>query len=190
MHSFYTVDELKNLGFERIGKNVLISRKASVYGADKITIGDNVRIDDFCILSGRIVLGNHIHIAAYAALYGADAGIHMEDFSGISSRVSVYATSDDYSGKAMTNPTVPDEYRNVQSTPVIIEKHVIVGASSVVLPGVILREGSAFGALTLINKSSEPWSVNVGVPARRVGDRRREILQLEQKFLDNMDSRR
>ena len=45
--SKYTEEELQKLGFKFIGKNVLISQKSSIYGMDKISIGDNTRIDDF-----------------------------------------------------------------------------------------------------------------------------------------------
>lgn len=79
--SFYSEEELKEIGLKSYGKNVLISRNATIYGADKISIGDNVRIDDFCILSGNISLGSYIHIAAYCGLFGGDAGIIMEDFT-------------------------------------------------------------------------------------------------------------
>lgn len=103
-NSFYEESELKQLGFKQIGKNVRISRKASFYGVSKISIGNNVRIDDFCILSGKIDIGNYIHIAAYSALYGGDDGIFLDDFVNISSRVCIYSVSDDYSGNSMTNP--------------------------------------------------------------------------------------
>ena len=79
MSSFYSVDELNTLGLKSFGENVLISRKCSIYSPEKISIGNNVRIDDFCILSGNISLGSHIHISAYSALYGTK-GIIM-DFS-------------------------------------------------------------------------------------------------------------
>lgn len=46
--SFYTNDELLDLGFQCVGSHVLISRKASLYGTKGMQIGDNVRIDDFC----------------------------------------------------------------------------------------------------------------------------------------------
>lgn len=183
MNSFYSVDELRELGFKSIGENVLISRKASIYSTYKICIGDNVRIDDFCILSGKINIGNYVHIAAYTAMFGGEKGIVMQDFSGLSSRVSVYAATDDYSGSAMTNPMVPDKYRKVFSGEVILERHVIVGAGSVVLPGVVLKEGGSFGALSLITRSSEPWSVNAGIPAKRIKERSRELLEFEKEFI-------
>jgi len=182
LNSFYTSDELKQLGLGCFGKNVLVSRKASIYGADKIIIGDNVRIDDFCILSGKITIGNYIHIAAYTALYGGDKGIVIQDFAGISGRTSIYSVTDDYSGETMTNPMISEKFKNIQSEKVVIERHVIIGSGCVVLPGVLLGEGSSFGAMSLINRSSEPWSINIGIPFRKVKNRSKNILELEKEF--------
>lgn len=182
-NSFYTKEELHDLGFCDIGDNVLISKKASIYNAGRISIGNNVRIDDFCILSGKITIRNYIHIAAYTALYGGEAGIYIDDYSNISSKNSIYAISDDYSGESMTNPMIPDKYKKIWNEKVILEKHIIIGSGCVVLPGVVLREGSSFGAMTLINRSSEPWSINAGIPFRKIKDRKIELLKLEEQFI-------
>ena len=79
-NSFYSPDELAGLGLKSYGENVLISRFARLYSPGTIDIGNHVRIDDFCILSGMIKLGSHIHISAYCGLYGK-FGIVMEDYS-------------------------------------------------------------------------------------------------------------
>lgn len=180
MDSFFNEEELKLLNI-KIGQNVKISKKCSIYGYD-IEIGNNVRIDDFCILSGKIRLGDYIHIAAYSALYGGTEGIYIKDYVNISSRVSIYAINDDYSGKTMTNPMIPDEYKNVDSRKVIINKHVIIGSTSVLIPGVVLGEGSAFGSFSFINTNSEEWSVNVGIPAKKINKRSKKCLEYEQKL--------
>lgn len=185
MTSFYSEEDLKLIGFKSLGKNVLISKKASIYGANNISIGNNVRIDDFCILSGRITIANNVHISAYVGLYAGNKGIIIEDFVAISGRTLVYAISDDYSGEYLTNPTVPSEYRNVVDTEVIFKKHVLVGAGSLVLPGVVIEEGCSFGAMSLINKSTEPWMIYVGSPIRKLKNRSKKLLELEQKFTKN-----
>ncbi|MDD2599289.1 MAG: acyltransferase [Kiritimatiellae bacterium] len=182
-NSFCSAEEIKEIGFGSIGDNVFISRKASFYDSHKMSIGDNVRIDDFCILSGCVTIGNYVHIAAYSALFGGDKGVTIKDFANISSKVSIYSVSDDYSGETMTNPMVEDKYKCVQSEAVLIEKHVIIGAGCVVFPGVVLREGSSFGAMTLINKSSDPWSINVGIPFRKIKERKKELLLLERNMV-------
>ena len=183
MNSFYDEDELKQLGFRAVGDNVLISKKTSIYGAENISIGNNVRIDDFCILSGSITIGNYVHIAAFCALFGGGEGIVFMDFSGISSRVSIYAASDDYSGETMTNPTVPEKYKKVTQKQVVLNKHVIIGSGATVLPGVTLGEGTAVGAMSLVNKSTNPWGVYMGNPARLVIARSKNLLLLEEELL-------
>jgi galactoside O-acetyltransferase len=182
-NSFFDIDELKNMGFRQIGENVLLSRKTSVYGAEDITIGSNVRIDDFCILSGKIELGDYIHIAAGTYLYGGDEGIFMDDYSAISSHSSVYAASDNYLGEAMTNPMIPEKYRKVEAAKVRIGRHVIVGAGSIILPGANLEEGSSFGAMTLIKGTAKEWTVYTGIPMRECRARQRTPIELASRML-------
>lgn len=173
------------MGLASIGEDVQISDKASFYGASRIRIGSHVRIDDFCVLAagvGGIDIGNYVHIAVGSSLIGAGK-IKMNDFSGLSSRVSIYSSSDDYSGAWLTNPTVPDEFKNVHHAPVNLERHVIVGSGSVILPGIILEEGVAVGALSLITKNCTAFGIYVGNPARRVKERKRDLLELERTYL-------
>ena len=176
MSSFYSVDELNTLGLKSFGENVLISRKCSIYSPEKISIGNNVRIDDFCILSGNITLGNYIHIAAYSALFGGTSGIMMEDFCSLSSRCVIYADSDDYSGEALTNPTVDDRYRNVIGGKVTFKKHVIIGTGTSIMPGVEIGEGTSVGSMSLVNKSLDSWGIYVGSPCRKLKDRSKKLL--------------
>lgn len=182
MDSFYSENELQNFGFLCIGECVKISRKASIYNAQSMKIGNNVRVDDFCILSGHIEVGNNIHIAAYTALYGGTAGIYIDDYVNLSSRIGIYAICDDFSGESMTSPVIPEQYKNVSSKPVYIGKHTIIGANSIILPGIRIAEGSAFGCFSFVNRESEEWSLNVGIPFHRIGDRKKDILILTEQY--------
>ena len=91
--SFYSDEELQQMGFAHVGHDVMISRKASIYGASNIWIGNHVRVDDFCVLSGKITFGNYIHVAVTTTLFGGTAGITFEDYTGISSHCAVYAAA-------------------------------------------------------------------------------------------------
>ncbi|UXZ54260.1 acyltransferase [Halomonas sp. 7T] len=178
-------NELNALGLKEFGNNVLISDKASIYNPSKIKIGSNVRIDDFCILSAGedgIEIKNYIHIAAYVSLIGAGK-IIVDDFCGISSRVSIYSSNDDYSGEFLTNPMVPDQFKNVTSKEVNIGKHVIIGSGSIVLPGVTLEEGVAIGALSLVTTKCEAFGIYAGQPAKRIKERKQCLKKLEKKLL-------
>lgn len=182
---FYSTDELNAIGFKYIGKDVKISTKASIHNPQQISVGDYSRIDDFCVLSagkGGINVGRYVHIAVFCSLIGA-GNITLNDFVSLSSRVSVYSSNDDYSGNYLTNPTVPSKYTNVYHAPVLIDKHVIIGSGSVVLPGVILEEGVSIGALSLINKNCKRFTIYVGVPAKPVKERSSNLLEYETMFL-------
>ena len=110
MVSFYSKEELKKLGIKEIGENVFISKKASIYSPEKIKIGNNVRIDDFCILSGDIEIGDYVHIAAYVALYGK-YGIKIGDFCGCSARCTIYSATDDFSGEYSLDEKIYDRLK-------------------------------------------------------------------------------
>ena len=178
-------EAIEMLGFASVGENVQISDRASFYGADRITLGSNTRIDDFCVLSaglGGISIGQHVHIAVYSSLIGAGK-ITLSDFCNISSRVSIYTSSDDHSGATMTNPTVPGEYTDVTHADVFLGKHVLVFGGSVILPGVTLEDGVVVGALSLIKRDCQAFGIYAGNPARRIKERKRDLLELEQRFM-------
>lgn len=192
--SFYSTEELQTLGLATFGEDVRISRKASVYNPGLISIGNHVRIDDFCVLSageGGIEIGDYVHIAVYVSLLGAGK-IKLNDFCGLSSKVSIYSSNDDYSGEHLTGPTIPGHFTGVTHADVLLGKHVIIGAGSVVLPGVCLEDGVAIGSLSLVSKNCAAFGVYFGTPARRVGERKRDLLELEkqlrrQSVLDTCD---
>lgn len=182
---FLTEKEIEKLGFKKVGKNVLISDKCSIYNAKNIEIGSNVRIDDFVILSageGGIKIGDHIHIACYASLIGKGE-IIVEDFSGISSRVTILSSSDDFSGNFLIGPCISSDFTNVKSEKVHLMKNSVIGTGSTVLPGVTLFEGAAVGAMSLIKKDVEAFSIVFGVPAKKVKNRSVKISDLEVEFL-------
>jgi len=182
----YSEVELAGEGFRSLGKNVRIARNCTIIGAENISIGDNVRIDGYCTLvatgNGYINLGSYIHIGGYCVLLAGE-GITMEDFSGLSWGVQVYTKSDDFSGRYMTNPTVPTKYTGVKGGPVDMKRHTIVGANSVILPKVTLEEGVAVGAMSLVSKKLASWGIYSGFPAKRIKERSCKLLEYEKLLI-------
>lgn len=183
--AYYTQTQLETLGFKYLGKNVKISDKASIYNHDQIEIGDFSRIDDFCVVSGKITIGRNVHITPMCLIAGGEKGIIFEDFVALAYGTQVFTQSDDYSGETMTNSTVPTQYKNELKKEIIIGKHSIIGAGSIIMPGVVLAEGTSVGAMSLVRKSTDSWSIYVGNPAKRLKDRKKDLLQLEKEYLDN-----
>jgi galactoside O-acetyltransferase len=190
--SFYTEEELLEIGFAFIGNGVKLSRKTSVYNPNKISIGDYSRIDDFCVLAagdGGIEIGAYVHVAINVSLLGKGK-ITISDFAGISSRTAIYSSNDDYSGEYLTNPTIDSKFTNVTNAPVYIGKHAIIGSGCVILPGVNIGEGASIGALSLINKDCKAFKIYVGIPAKAIKNRSRKFLKLEKQFLEEENAKR
>ena len=119
---------------------------------------------------------------------GGEKGIKLEDFSGLAYHVQVFTQSDDYSGATLTNPTVSAKYKAEKKIEVSVRRHVIIGAGSIIFPGVDVAEGCSVGAMSLVHKSTEPWGIYLGNPARRIKDRKKDLLELEKKFLEDVSN--
>lgn len=176
--SFYTEEELSSLGLQTYGKNVKISKLAQIYNPSSISVGNNVRIDDFCMISAGtnpIVFGDNIHISTGVYIYGS-AGLTMKSFSNLSAGVKLYTVNDDYSGEYLVGATVPEIYRNVTKLPTVIEKYAVVGCNTVLLPGITIGEGCAIGACSLVKDSCKEWSIYAGVPIRFIKSRSKNLI--------------
>lgn len=173
--------------FKSIGQNVFISPKASIYRPEMIEIGDNVRIDDFCILSagdGGIKIGNHVHIACFVSMIGKGR-IELEDFAQVGSKSIIMSSSDDFNGGYMVGPCVPDEYRNVNNDPVTLKMGAVLGAMVIVLPGVTIGVNAAVGAMSLVRYDLDGHKLYAGNPLRTLRDRPEKLEDSE--YFDQME---
>lgn len=180
MNGYLSREEVLALGFASVGEDVQISNKACFYGAHRMRIGNHVRIDDFCIFIGQITLGNYVHIANYTAIHSHTGSFVMGNFSTLSSRVAIYTASDDYSGEYMTNSVVPADYTNAVPTDIIVGDHVVVGTGSTLLPGALLPDGVAVGAMSLVKTPLDAWGIYAGIPCRRISERARDCARIAQ----------
>jgi galactoside O-acetyltransferase len=163
--------------------NVKIYDSAKLAGAENIEFGQHVLIDDFVFIYAkkRIRIGNYVHIAAYASITGGEE-VTFEDFTCISWGCRLFTATDDFVAHGFGNSTVPEEYRNVRRAPIYLERFAIVGANSVVLPGVTIGEGATVGANSVVSRDLAPWGVYLG--NRRIRERDREgVLANFQRFL-------
>lgn len=182
--------ELADLGL-RVGRRCRISRDARFFGADRITLGDNVRIDSFCVLSagetGHIRIGNHCHVSAGARMFGQGT-ITIGDLTAVSVGTTLLSASDDFSGDHLFGPVVDAAYTAVDARPLVLGAYTLLGAHGVVFPGVHVGEGAVLGAGGVATGDLDPWTINVGVPARLLKPRRRGLLAQAEKFLADWDA--
>ena len=155
-----------------------------IVGLENITFGRNIIIDDFAFVyaTTRMAFGNYVHIACFSSVIGG-AELTIGDFVAISQGARILTATDDFKEWGFGNSTVPLKYRNVTKKPIHIGRFCIVGANSVVLPGVTIGEGAMVGAGSVVTKDLAPWGVYVG--NKRISERNRDaVLKNYQKFLE------
>ena len=178
---FFDISKLKSCG-----SNVIIGITARIRYPELVEIGDNVIIDDFTYISTPLKLHSNTHISSGCKLIGGrNACVEMFPFSTLAPNAILSAGSDDYTDGIAT-PMVPAKFKgNSIVGKIILNKHCIVGANSVVLPNVTFKEGATLGALSLANKDLEEYTVYAGIPAKPIRPREKlNILKLEEELND------
>ena len=184
------IEEESGVCIMKQGIDVRISPQAILTHPKLVTIGDHVAIDHFVVISTALEMGDYIHIAPFCSIIGGKhSKLILRDFSGLSAGCRIVCGSDDYKGEGLTNPPVPIEYREVTNSIVTLEKFAVLGTNVVVHPGVTVGEGAVVGSCSLVTRDLEPWGIYLGVPAKRVGDRRKDkILQYARLLLGQESS--
>jgi acetyltransferase-like isoleucine patch superfamily enzyme len=176
---FFNIDDLKSCG-----KNVIIGKTVRIRYPELVEIGDNVIIDDFTYISSSLKIHNNVHISAGCKIIGGKgAFVEMFDFSTLAPNVVLSAGTDDYLS-GLATPMVPFELKgNAVIGRIILNKHCIVGAGSVVLPNVVFKEGACVGALSLVNCDLQEYFLYVGIPAKKLKERNKTaIIEFENEF--------
>lgn len=172
-------DGVASLGFRAVGEGVLIDSSAIFLSPELISIGSHSRIDAWAMISangGEVSIGKHVHVGARSTIQGG-GGVVLEDFCGLSYGVVILSVSDDFLFGYMTNPTIEDDFKRMTRKPVKLEKHSIVGANSVIYPGVTLGFGSAIGALSKVSRNVPKGVIFSGSENGRV--MKRDLSRLE-----------
>lgn len=184
-NGWLSIQDLQNMNFKSLGENVLISSTCRIYGAHNISIGSNVRIDDFCVIasvSGNLTLEGYNHIASFCYI-NCNGGVHISAFANMSSRCAIYSATDDFSGNHLIGPTIPSNYTKINFGNVVLGRNSILGTGTTVFPGISIGDYSAIGACSLVNKNIAPHKIAVGIPAKIVKERSLDIIDLENDLL-------
>lgn len=163
--------------------NVKTFEYTKIIGLENIEFGKNIIIDDFVLIYAKekIKIGNFVHIANFTSITGGQQ-LELGDFSAISQGCRVLTATDDFKDYGFGNSTVHNQFRNVKNASIKIGRFCIVGANSVILPGIIIGEGATIGANSVITKDLEPWGIYIG--NKKVGMRNKEkVLKNYKKFL-------
>jgi len=163
---------------KRCGEGVKIYPLAKIVKPEMIEIGDHSRIDDFTFINGGkgIRIGRYVHIASFTSIIGGGELV-IGDYAAVSCGSRIITGTDTYEGGKRMSAALPPEQRSVLLGKVIIENDAFIGTNVVVHPNMSIGEGAVIGSNSLVLKDVEPWSINVGTPCRKIGERPRVTVE-------------
>jgi acetyltransferase-like isoleucine patch superfamily enzyme len=178
------------------GRNVIFGQNVVLRHPHKIRIGDDVVIDDNCLLDAKgttnqgITIGTGVFVGRNSILSckdgditlgdGANVGFNCELFS--ASRVTIgkdtliaaycYVIGGDHD---VTDPSRPVLEQGRRSKGIIVGDGAWLGAGAKILDGVTIGDRAIVGAGAVVRDSVPDGAVAVGVPARVIPDRQPEV---------------
>ena len=174
------------------GRNVVFGQNVVLRHPHRIRIGDDVVIDDNCLVDAKgdtnigITIGSGVFIGRNTILSckngdielasGANVGFNCEIFS--ASRVSVgrdtliaaycYLIGGDH---AQSDPSRPINAQERHSAGITVGHEAWLGAGAKILDGVTIGDRAIVGAAAVVRESVPPGAIAAGIPARIVGQR-------------------
>ncbi len=175
------------------GRNVVFGTNIAIRHPHKIHIGDNVVIDDHCVLDAKgdgnkgIKIGNGVFIGRNTILTCHDGDIVLEDnvnigFNCVISSLGSIVIKENHlmaafcylvGGDHIADRTdVPILFQGRTAKGIVLEENIWLGAGVAVLDGSRIGRDSIVGAHAVVNGQIDPFSIAVGIPAKTIRDRR------------------
>lgn len=176
---YYSLKELKKFKFKKIGNNLEIKKSVKFFFSENIQIGNNVRIEDYSIITGRggVKIGNYVQISSHSCILGK-FGVELGNFVTLAPGVKIFSGSDDYHGHDIYTSFLKNEnFLEKNRGKIKIKDYVIIGANSVVMPGLTINEGVAIGALSFVNKSLKEWNIYYDYKTKKSKKRSKKFLK-------------
>ncbi len=151
--------------FKHCGENVFIGQNVMFTNPSEVSLGDNVRIDPFSLITSKLEVGNYVQICSHTVLGGRDQTIKLGDWTFIGYGSKLFTASEDYSG----NDGPVNEFWGRNKTykgDITLKDYSGIASDVMLFPGVTLPEGCTVGAKSFIHTKNElkSWSVFIGSP--------------------------
>ena len=174
------------------GRNVVFGQHVVLRHPHKIRIGDDVVVDDHCLLDAKgdanagIIVGNGVFVGRNTILSckngdielaeGANLGFNCEVFSASRVRVGPRALLAAYcyligGDHDWSDPSKAVLEQTRTSRGVLVGEGVWMGAGAKVLDGVSVGDHAVIGAGAVVREDVPAHAIAVGMPARVVGSR-------------------
>jgi acetyltransferase-like isoleucine patch superfamily enzyme len=161
----------------KCGVGVKINPLSKLCKPEVIELDDYCRICDFVFIWGGlgVRIGKYTDIQPNVTIWGGGElviGDYVSVAVGTALLTAVYSHKE---GLRMVDG-LPDGETHALYGKLVIKNDVYIGANCTLMPNVTVGEGAIIGAGSFVNRDIEPWSINVGCPTGKIGERPRLVV--------------
>lgn len=162
----------------KCGVGVKINPLSKICKPEVIELGDYCRICDFVFIWGgaSIRIGKHSDIQAHSFI-GGDGGALIGDYVSMGPGAILLSAVYSYKEGLRMVDGLPEGMTHELCGKLVIENDVYIGALCTLMPNITIGEGAVIGANSFVNRDIEPWSINVGSPSRKIGERPKILVE-------------
>ncbi|MDP5230056.1 MAG: acyltransferase [Cellulophaga sp.] len=157
-----------------IGKNMYAGLRVYLWARETLIIGNNFYIGRGSQIEADCIIGDNVIFANNVAIVGKYD--HHYQQLGVPTRLASRIRDKDYNWKGLNSKT-------------IIEDDVWVGYGAIIMSGLTIKKGCIIAAGAVLTKSTEPYTIYGGNPAKKIASRfateedKEQHLILEKEFL-------
>lgn len=169
---------------KKCGKGVMIYPLAKVVNPHLVEIGDHSRLVDYVFIHPGlgVTIGRYTDIQQFTSIW-AGGETHIGSYVNVGPGTTFLSGKVLYQKGGFMTSVVPVEFQGFDYSTIMLDDHVYIGANCTIMLDVHIGQGAVVGANSFVNKDLEAWGVYAGSPARKIGERPRDVLELEKKFL-------
>jgi galactoside O-acetyltransferase len=156
----------------KCGVGVRIYPLAKIAYPHVIELDDHCRIGDFVFIFGGlgVRIGKYTDMQPHSVIWGGGETIIGDRVSVAPGTVLLSAVYSHKEGLKMVDG-LPEGATKALYGKLVIHDDVYIGANCTLMPNIIIGEGAVIGAGSFVNRDVEPWSICVGSPAKKIGER-------------------
>jgi len=162
---------------KKCGVGVKINPLSKMVKPEVIELDDYCRICDFVFIWGGlgVRVGKYTDIQPHVTIWGGGEIVIGDYVSVAVGTVLLTAVYSHKEGLRMVDH-LPEGQTKTLFGKLVIKNDAYIGANCTIMPDVTIGEGAIIGAGSFVNKNVEPWSINVGSPCKKIGERPKVLL--------------
>ncbi|MFM2061305.1 MAG: hypothetical protein RLZZ507_975 [Cyanobacteriota bacterium] len=161
-----------NIKFKHLNVGIPLTAKLITGPSSSITFEDRIDLGRYVLIHANnnchVKIGHEVYIGDFSSIIAAECEVTIGKSTIIAQYVKLIGINHAYIAK---DKTIQEQYMDMTKKGITIGEDCWIGAGACILPGVKIGDGAVIGAMAVVTKDVEPYTVVAGNPAKVIKTR-------------------